>query len=153
MLNLISADKILDASFETFVGRTHLFDVLGQRRFKSTGFEHWVQTEMIIALTDRNYSVTTERKVRKECDLIIDNSTYLEIRVATTSDARNKGRSWLIDSMEVHPGANMYLFVSPMTQELRNQLTSYCENHNISFKEKHLDETWSVMVASRISLY
>ena len=72
MLNLISADKILDASFETFVGRTHLFDVLGQRRFKSTGFEHWVQTEMIIALTDRNYSVTTERKVRKECDLIIE---------------------------------------------------------------------------------
>ena len=143
------ADKILDVSFETFVGRTHLFDVLKQPQFEYTGYEHWAQTEMIVALIDRNYHVITEGKVKRGCDLIIDNSTYLEIRVATASNARNKGRPWLIDSMIMHPIANMYLFVSPMMPELRDQLTSYCENNNLSFKEKSLNETWSVMVAAR----
>ncbi len=81
-LNSLNRTALLNIAYLTFVGRTHLYDVLSDPKWATTGIEHWVQTELIVAFTDRDYNVTTTGKVKRQCDLLVNN-IGVELRTAT----------------------------------------------------------------------
>jgi len=140
MSNRISRPDLLKVVYETFVGRTHLFDVFSDVKWKDTGIEHWVQTELIVALADRGYNVTTKGKVKKDCDLLV-NGTALEIRTVTAPVL-----GWVLDAIEGHSRADMYFFLARVDQVFKEKLNQYLEGRKFESSEKGLSNDWLVMI-------
>jgi len=140
---------LLDAAYQTFIGRTHVFDVLSKRKWSSTGIENWVQTEFLLALIDRGYEVSTIGKVKRDCDIIVkeEESTLdvgIEIRALTSVYYK-----YLIDGIVKHPHADLYLFLSKVDTDKLKELNDYFEQHGYVKEYRMLSHDWMIMLAKR----
>ncbi|MBS7632068.1 hypothetical protein KEJ15_00360 [Candidatus Bathyarchaeota archaeon] len=139
---------LLRAAYQAFVGKTHTFEVYKSPDWENTGIENWVQTEFTVALVDRDYSVTTEGKVKRGCDLIVKNDKLhldvgIEIRAYTCVYPEG-----LIDGIEKHPKADLYLFLSQFDNESLSQLNAYFKKNG--YIENHRTFSgWMVMLVKK----
>jgi hypothetical protein len=139
----LSLSELVDIAFLTFIGRTHVFDVLSNPKWRNTGIEHWVQTELIVAFTDRGYDVTTIGKVDRDCDLLI-NGVGVELR-SGANPTPSAARDYYVNVFKVHPNADLYLFITPTTPEFEQEIINYCNANQITYIKKILDKDWIVM--------
>lgn len=134
---------MLNIGFQTFVGRAHLFNVLSDKKWASTGIEHWVQTELIVALIDRGYPVTTIGKLKKGGDLIVGD-VKIEIKARTTPEAQ-----WLIDAFKKNKDAHFYFFIYRTNDQLEEKLQLYINSKNLGVTRKKLDNNWILAVVGK----
>lgn len=137
--------EILATAYQTFIGRTHIFDVLSEKKWSATGIENWVQTEIIVALIDRGYDVTTRGKIKRDCDVIItDNSGFdvgLELRAGTAGDYK-----WLLQGIVSHQNADLYLFISRVDSNTISGLGNYFRQYNFIEDHRMLNDDWMIML-------
>jgi hypothetical protein len=117
---------LLNAAYQIFVGRTHIFNVLSTEKWQNTGMENWVQTELTVGLLDRDYDVSTTGKIARHCDLIVKNKSLgldvgIEIKAFTCSYAQG-----CIDGIKKHP-TQLYLFVIQYDENDFNYLKDYLD--------------------------
>lgn len=140
--------EILATAYQTFVGRTHVFDVLSAKKWSATGIENWVQTELIVALIDRDYDVTTVGKVKRDCDIIVKDSSGfnigLELRAGTSGDHK-----WLIQCIASHQNADLYLLVSRIDDNTLVGLSNYFNQYSFVETHRMLNDDWMVMLVKR----
>jgi len=142
----LTREELLDIAYQTFVGKTHVYDVLTDRKWEAVGIEGWVKTELIVALVDRGYNVIPKGIFAKDCDLIV-NDVAVEVK-ASTAIHKNP----LKDIIECHPKAEMYLSLSKTSQEYEKRLESDFEKKRLVPMIKPLNDNWIVMVAGRNNL-
>jgi len=126
---------LLNSAYQTFVGRSHVLDVLSKEKWSNTGIENWVQTEFTVALIDRDYDVTTIGKRKRDCDLIITEKQSgldvgLEIKAFTCPYYKG-----LVDGLVSHSNADLYFFICRYDDEMWKQLKEYLEEN--SYAENH----------------
>lgn len=144
--------KLLDASYETLVGRTHLFDIFSGKKWKDTGIENWVQTELIVALVDRGYDVTTIGKRNRDCDVIVKkDQTELDvgIEIKTITHANYFKEILVKQGLEKHCEADLFLFLAKVDERALNKLTEYFRQHNYIEKRKSLNDKWIIMLVKK----
>jgi hypothetical protein len=142
-------NKIYEIAFTTFSPRLHALDVLGSPKWKSTGIEHWVQTELIVAMVDNGLNITTIGKVRNNCDLLVKNKAdciRLEIEAVT-----NFGKSYIPKShIEKHMSQNikpsMFLFLGRLDATKKGEFFSYLEKNGYIEKHESLSKDWMLMI-------
>ena len=140
---------LLNAAYQTFVGRTHIFDVLSEKKWKDTGIENWVQTEYIVAMIDRGYEVTTTGKVDRDCDIIVQqekSGLNIGIELGATTSTYYKS---LTNRIERHPNADLYLFLSKVDANMLEELNEYFEQHGYVEERRMLNDDWMVMLVKK----
>jgi len=141
---------LLNSAYQVFVGRTHIFDVFKPSKWENTGFENWVQTELTVGLIDRDYEVTTEGKIRRGCDIIVENKNKglnFGIEIKAFTSAWTQG---LINGIKEHPKADLYLFLSQFDKDEFEQLETYFQKNGYINKYR-LFKDWFVMLVKKES--
>ncbi|MHA2047333.1 MAG: hypothetical protein ACW99G_21300 [Candidatus Thorarchaeota archaeon] len=144
-------EMLIDVTVELITQRGDLFTLLSSSEYSNMGIENWLQTEFILALTDRGYIVKTEGKVKRGCDIIVydrDNNEFLvELKASTTTSY-----SYLqAEGFDSHPKADTYLFVGRVTEKSETMLKKNIrgwEDEGFLIKY-HIDSGWVSLVARR----
>jgi len=110
---------LLNAAYQVFVGRTHIFQIFKPSEWQNTGIENWVQTEYIVGLIDRDYEVTTEGKVKRGCDIIVKNKerivaigeTGLDYWYTKEREWQEKQKQWFIQLIDLAKELNKPLII------------------------------------------
>ena len=139
---------MLNAAYQVFVGRTHIFDVFKPSKWQNTGIENWVQTELTVGLIDRDYEVTTEGKVKRGCDIIVKNKSNglnIGIEIKAFTSAWTQG---LINGIEEHPKADLYLFLSQFDIDEFKKLENYFKKNGYINKYRKF-KNWFVMLVKK----
>jgi len=140
---------LLNAAYQVFVGRTHIFQIFKPSEWQNTGIENWVQTEYIVGLIDRDYEVTTEGKVKRGCDIIVKNKSKgldVGIEIKAFTSAWTKG---LVDGIQGHPKADLYLFLGQYDAAEFKKLEAYIKKNGFSREYRELDKDWFVMLVRK----
>lgn len=138
--------ELLDAAYQIFVGRTHVFNVFSEIKWSNTGIENWVQTEYIVGLGDRGYDVFTVGKLARDCDLIVkkgDLNVGIELGAITSHYYPS-----LINRIRRHFRADLYLFLFKASDVMLERLDDYYEKNGYVKKYRPIGE-WAVMLVKR----
>jgi len=140
--------EILNAAYQVFVGKTHIFDVVKPPKWENTGIENWVQTELTAGLIDRDYEVSTTGKRKRDCDLIVNKKDWksdigIEIKAFTCSYVRG-----LIDGIRGHPKADLYLYIGQFESDALNQFEDYFKKKGYIKEHRKFDD-WMVMLVKK----
>lgn len=111
--------NLLNSAYQTFIGRTHVFDVLSEAKWSNAGIENWVQIEFAVALVDRDYEVTTVGKRERDCDLLV-NDIGIEIRALTRASF-----SSLKSAFKDHKKAELYFYICKFDEKKWNEFRKY----------------------------
>jgi len=144
--------KLLAATYETLVGRTHLLDVFSGKKWKDTGIENWVQTELIVAFVDRGYNVTTIGKRNRDCDLIVKKEKAkldVGIEIKTITHASYFKQILVKQGLEKHCNADLFIFLAKVDDKVLKELTEYFRQQNYSEERKMLNEKWMIMLVKK----
>ena len=141
--------EILATAYETLVGRTHVFDVLSAKKWGATGIQNWVQTELIVALIDRGFDVTTRGKIKRDCDIIVKDNSGLDLGVELKTGTSG-GYKFLLQGIAGHPGADLFLLVTRLDKNTISGLEQYFSNDKFTHKQKMLRPGWMLIIAKKI---
>lgn len=125
---------LLDAAYQIFVGRTHVFDVLSEKKWESAGIENWIQIEYAIGLSDRGYDVSVKGKLKRDCDLIVKKGG-LDVGIELAAVTSGYYPS-LTDRLRRHPRAELYLFVSKANEKILRGLDDYFDKNGYVEKQQ-----------------
>ncbi len=143
---------LLDAAYQTFVGRTHLFDVFSEKKWKDTGIENWAQTEYIVSLIDRGYEVTTYGKRKRDCDVIVKNKkTNLDvgIEIKTITHTNYYMEILVRQGIQKHSRADLFLFLAKVNDVVLQELDDYFRRNSYIEEHKMLNDDWMTMLAKK----
>ena len=139
---------LLNSAYQTFVGRSHTFDVLSKAKWSNMGIENWVQTEFVVALVDRDYGVTTIGKVSRDCDLIVsEEESGLDVGIEIKAFTRPYLKG-LISGIEGHPKADLYFFICRFDEGMQNKLEAHLKGHSYIWKNR-IFNGWMVMLVKK----
>ena len=137
-------DTLLDIAYQTFALKRSYFDVLNHAKYKTIGIEAWAQLELFVSFEIRGIDVTPEGKKERDCDMIIG-GYGVELRCVTNTTSK----SYLLDSVEQHPEADLYLFLTKFDDKLLGELKESLREMNFAFKYRELNSQWMVLVTKR----
>lgn len=143
---------ILNAGYQTFVGRTHVFDVLSEKKWKDTGMENWVQTEYIVALIDRDYDVTTIGKRKRDCDIIVKGKKSgldVGIEIKTLTHTNYYKEILIKQGIQKHTKADLFLFLVRVDEEALKELSAFLRQDDYSERHRMLNDDWMIMLVKK----
>jgi len=146
--------ELLDVAYQTFVARTHVFDVLRDDKWKDTGIENWVQTEFIIALVDREYDVSTIGKRERNCDIIVKSEKSglnIGIEIETITYPEYCKYVFVEQGLRKHinPEPDLFFFLGRIDNNVLMELDEYIEQHGYVEKHKMFMKDWMVMLVKK----
>lgn len=142
--------KLLNATYETLVGRTHVFDIFSNSKWRNTGIENWAQTELIVALTDRNYDVTTKGKVKRDCDIIVKKDFIdLGIELKCMTYSKNYRTTLINEGLINHPNADLFIFLAKVDEPELEGLCDYCTKEQYVWETSRLNDEWILMLVKK----
>jgi len=143
---------LLDVCYQTFIGRTHIFDVLSAKKWRDTGIENWVQTEFIAALFDRGFDVSTYGKRRRDCDIIVRNEQLeldVGIEIKTLTHTSYYREILINQGIKKHSKADLFLFLTRFDNDMLRALIDYLEQNDYIEEHRMLNDDWMVMIVKR----
>ena len=144
---------LLDACYLTFIGRTHVFDVLSAKKWRDTGIENWVQTEFIVALFDRGCDVSTYGKKKRDCDIIAKKKELeldIGIEIKTLTHTSYYKEILINQGIRKHSRADLFLFLTRFDNDMLRALIDYLGESDYIEEHRMLNDDWMVMIAKRM---
>lgn len=117
----------------------HRLDILSEAprsKPRGWGFEGWFQIEVIVALHDAGYDVTTKGKRELDCDIVV-NGLGVELK-SYQSKHPNNG---MAKAFTQHPRASSYLFIAQDDKRVEKM------RKEIQFDERDLGNGWVLLSA------
>jgi len=141
---MLTLDDFNNLAFKKLSMRKNVFNI--SQSLPAGGIENWVQWEIIEALNDAGHKTELKGKVAIGCDIIVDDEIYLEIRTAS-----NGYIGWLINAIEKHHNANLYLFTyfNREGSDAKKRFESYLETNSFIHKSGNLTPSMVMTVAKR----
>ncbi|MFB3889682.1 MAG: hypothetical protein ACE14S_09345 [Candidatus Bathyarchaeia archaeon] len=139
--------RLLEVAYNAFFPKRHVFDVLSNPEWKKLGIEHWVQTELIIALIDAKIKVSIKDKQKKNCDLIIWNGEKEEIllELKGPTDPSN----FLKDIEKGLKGCKLVLILGRVNDKILTELPKNIEKQNCIEDHKMVSPNWALMIIKK----
>jgi hypothetical protein len=141
---MLTLNTLFELSLNKLSKRKRVFSI--SEKLPSGGIENWVQWEIIEALEDAGYHTELKDKVKKGCDILVNNEVGIELRTAS-----NGRISWLEKAIEQHPNARFYLFTC-LNREGSNAKEIFEKSlmsKGFSFKSAYLNPNMIIVVAEK----
>jgi len=144
--------ELLATAYQTFIGRIHVFDVLGDKSFKDTGIENWVKTELIVALIDRGYEATTIETKKLGCDLFVKEEKLgldVSVEIKTITHTSYYKEILVKQGLQKYPNVDLFLFLAKVDSVVLKELDDYFRQHGYIEEHRMLNDDWMTMLVKK----
>jgi len=138
--------EIFETAYKAIHRHLSVLDKVSKNKeiFKAgTGIEGWFQLTLLYAFLRGGYNVRIAGKVRRDCDIII-NDIGIELRAEL---AQTRNAHWFISCLKKRLNADMFLFLTRVT--LKDNLFNFLKENGYVKKSRELNPRWMLWLIKK----